>query len=164
MGRALRTHPEVRTLPFVEKDKTMTDDTEDLQDTYPGAGTFKFGDSAKLCQHLIALVRQGKKTATCAALSDFDGEPEAMPVVGRCDIAANWDGTPALVIRTTKVEQIRYCDVTEDMALAEGENDTLLGWRKDHKAYFKRNGGFDPEMMLVFEHFELVEDLAGREL
>mgnify|MGYP002067294185 CR=1 FL=1 len=69
----------------------MTNDTEDLQDTYPGAGTFKFGDNAKLCQHLIALVRQGKKTATCAALSDFDGEPEAMPVVGRCDIAANWD-------------------------------------------------------------------------
>jgi uncharacterized protein YhfF len=142
----------------------MTNDTEDLQDTYPGAGTFKFGDSAQLCQHLIALVRQGKKTATCGALADFDGEPEAMPVVGRCDIAANWDGTPALVIRTTKVEEIRYCDVTEEMALAEGENDTLLGWRKDHKAYFKRNGGFDPEMMLVFEHFELVEDLAGREL
>jgi uncharacterized protein YhfF len=87
-----------------------------------------------------------------------------MPVVGRCDIAANWDGTPALVIRTTKVEEVRYCDVTEEMALAEGENDTLLGWRKDHKAYFKRGGHFDPEMMLVFEHFELVEDLAGREL
>ena len=142
----------------------MNDETEDLQDTYPGAGTFKFGDSAALCQHLIAHVRQGRKTATCAALSDFEGEPEAMPVVGRCDIAANWDGTPALVIRTTKVEEIRYCDVTEEMALAEGENDTLLGWRKDHKAYFKRGGHFDPEMMLVFEHFELVEDLADREL
>ncbi|MFT7147389.1 MAG: hypothetical protein ACJASZ_002271 [Yoonia sp.] len=146
------------------KDKTMNNETEDLQDTYPGAGTFKFGDSAELCQHLIALVRRGRKTATCAALSDFEGEPDAMPLVGRCDIAANWDGTPALVIRTTKVEEVRYCDVTEEMALCEGENDTLLGWRKDHKAYFKRNGGFDTEMMLVFEYFELVEDLAGREL
>ena len=67
MGRALRTHPEVRTLPFVEKDIKMNDETEDLQDTYPGAGTFKFGDSAALCQHLIAHVRQGRKTATCAA-------------------------------------------------------------------------------------------------
>ncbi|MFT7108295.1 MAG: hypothetical protein ACJAVT_002830, partial [Yoonia sp.] len=62
------------------------------------------------------------------------------------------------------VEEVRYCDVTEEMALYEGENDTLLGWRKDHKAYFKRGGHFDPEMMLVFEYFELVEDLAGREL
>jgi len=143
---------------------TMIDDTEDLQDTYPGAGTFRFGDNPELCQYLIGLVRQRKKTATCAAASDFDDDPDSMPVVGRCDIAANWDGTPALVIRTTNVEHVRYCDVTEEMALAEGENDSLLGWRKDHKAYFKRNGGFDPEMMLVFEHFELVEDLAGREL
>ena len=142
----------------------MADEIEDLQDTYPGAGTFRFGDGPELCQHLIALVRQGKKRATCAALSEFEGDPDALPVVGRCDIAANWDGTPALVIRTTGVEEVRYCDVTEEMALAEGEDDTLLAWRKSHKAYFKRGGEFHPEMMLVFERFELVEDLSGREL
>ena len=137
---------------------------EDLQITYPGAGTFKFGDSAEMSLELINLVRAGKKRATCGALSDFDDEPEAMPVVGRTDIVAHWDGTPALVIKTVRVQQVRFCDVTKNMALAEGENDTLEGWRKGHKAFFKRNGGYDPEMMLVFESFELVEDLAGREL
>lgn len=140
----------------------MTDDMEDLQVTYPGAATFRFGDSAELSARLIALVRAGKKRATCGALSEFEGEPEAMPKVGRTDIAANWDGTPALVIRTTRLDKVRFCDVTEDMALAEGENDTLEGWRAGHHAYFERNGGFDPEMMLLFEHFELVEDLADR--
>ena len=140
----------------------MTDALEDLQVTYPGAGTFQFGDGPELSARLISLVRQGKKTATCGALRDFEDEPEAMPVVGRCDIATNWDGTPALVIRTLKVEKIRFCDVTQEMALAEGENDDLAGWRADHEAVFTRNGGFDPEMMLVFEHFELVEDLADR--
>ncbi|UWP98077.1 ASCH domain-containing protein [Aliiroseovarius crassostreae] len=140
----------------------MTDEMEDLQVTYPGAGTFKFGDSAELSQRLIDLVRAGKKRATCGALADFKDEPEAMPVVGRTDIAANWDGTPALVIKTVKVQEIRFCDVTEEMALAEGEDDTLAGWRKGHEAYFARNGGFDPNMMLVFEHFELIEDLADR--
>lgn len=139
-------------------------ETEDLQDTYPGAGTFKFGDSKDLCHHLIKLVRQGKKTATCGAAADFKDEPEAMPVVGRCDIATEWDGTPALVIRTTNVTEIRFCDVPEELALKEGENDALVGWRKDHKAYFKRNGGYDPEMLLIFEEFELVEDLDGRAL
>lgn len=139
-------------------------ETEELQDTYPGAGTFQFGDSEELCTKLIQLVRQGKKTATCGAARDFDDEPEAMPVAGRCDIAATWDGTPALVIRTTGVTEVRFCDVTEEMALKEGENDSLLGWRKDHKAYFKRNGGYDPEMLLIFEEFELVEDLDGRAL
>ncbi len=138
------------------------DDYEELQDTYPGAGTFMFGDSEALCQELIALVRSGKKRATCGALRDFEGEPESMPVVGRCDIAANWDGTPALVIRTTKVQQVRFCDVTWDMAWREGEDDDLAGWQAGHKAYFARNGGFDPQMMLVFEYFDLVEDFVDR--
>ena len=140
----------------------MTDDMEDLQVTYPGAGTFKFGDSAKLSARLLDLVREGKKRATCGALAEFKDDPGAMPKVGRTDIAANWDGTPALVIKTVKVEEIRFCDVTEEMALAEGEDETLAGWRKGHEAYFTRNGGFDPEMMLVFEHFDLIEDLADR--
>jgi len=135
---------------------------EDLQVTYPGAGTFQFGDTAELSAHLIGLVRSGKKRATCGALSEFEDDPASMPEVGRCDIAANWDGTPALVIRTLKVEQVRFCDVTEEMALAEGENDSLEGWRRDHEAVFTRTCGFDPEMMLVFEHFELIEDLADR--
>ncbi|WP_091432706.1 ASCH domain-containing protein [Aliiroseovarius sediminilitoris] len=140
----------------------MQDDMEDLQVTYPGAGTFKFGDSADLSARLIDLVRTGRKRATCGALADFEGEPEALPQVGRTDIATNWDGTPALVIKTVSVQEIRFCDVTEDMALAEGEDDTLSGWRNGHEAYFARNGGFDPEMMLVFEHFDLIEDLADR--
>lgn len=140
----------------------MTDDMEDLQVTYPGAGTFKFGDSAELSAELIALVRSGRKRATCGALAEFEDDPASMPKVDRCDIAANWDGTPALVIRTLRLDKVRFCDVTEEMALAEGEDETLEGWRKGHEAYFTRNGGFDPEMMLLFEHFELVEDLADR--
>ena len=131
-----------------------------LKSKYPTAETFTFGDKPDLCQRLINLVREGKKTATCGALADFIDEGEPLPVVGRCDIALNWDGNPAMVIRTTKVTQIRFCDVTEAMALAEGENDSLAGWREDHEAFFTRNGGFSPDMMLVFEHFELVEDLA----
>ena len=142
----------------------MTDNIEDLQETYPGAGTFKFGDSAELSLALINLVRAGKKRATCGALRDFADEPEAMPVVGRTDIVAHWDDTPALVIKTVRVQEVRFCDVTKNMALAEGENDTLEGWRKGHKAFFKRNGGYDPEMMLVFEHFQLIEDLDGRQI
>ena len=83
-----------------------------------------------------------------------------MPAVGRCDIARNWDGTPALVIRTIEVTQRRFREVTEDFALAEGENESLEAWQRGHEAYFARNGGFSPDMMLVCERFELVEDLA----
>ena len=140
----------------------MTDDMEDLNQTYPGAGNFTFGDSEALCNDLLALVRAGEKTATCERLSEFEADPAARPKVGRCDIAMNWDGTPALVIRTTRVDEVAFKDVTEEMALAEGENHDLAGWRRDHETYFTRNGGFDENMMLLFEHFELVEDLADR--
>ena len=140
----------------------MMEEMENLQDTYLGAGTFKLGDSEELCDLLNGLVRFGHKTASCDALVNYNTEPQAMPKIGRCDIATDWQNVPALVIRTTRVDKTRFCDVSEDTDLAEGENTDLNGWREDHKAFFERNGGFDPEMTLVFEHFELVEDLADR--
>lgn len=79
-------------------------------------------------------------------------------MVGQQDIALNWDGTPALVIETVALNIQRFCDVDEDFALAEGENDSLAGWRASHQVYFERNGGFDREMMLVCERFDIVED------
>ncbi|MET1415773.1 ASCH domain-containing protein [Roseibium sp. HPY-6] len=134
-------------------------DLKHLKEIYPGAATFKFGDGEELSGHLIALVRAGTKTATCGAVRDFETGEETMPEVGRMDIALDWDGTPALVIETLEVKTMRFCDVPEDFALAEGENDDLAGWRTDHQAFFERNGGFDPEMWLVCERFRVVRDL-----
>jgi uncharacterized protein YhfF len=132
----------------------------DAQARYPGAESFVFGDGPDLSAHLIALVRQGAKRATCGALRDYQSGAEAMPVVGRMDIVRGWDGGADLVIRTTSVQIIRFCDVTADFALSEGEDATLAGWQAGHAAFFARNGGFDPEMELVCERFELVEDFA----
>ena len=81
-------------------------------------------------------------------------------MVGRRDISLNWDGTPAVVIETVSVTEKRFCDMDAEFALAEGENETLEGWRQDHRAYFERNGGWDLEMMLICERFRVVEDLA----
>ena len=120
--------------------------------------SFKFGDCEELCNELLSLVRAGYKTATCNSLRNFRGIEEEIPVVGRRDIALNWDGTPALLIETLKVTQMRFCDVDESFALAEGENEDLEGWRRDHQEYFEANGGFDWEMMLVCEHFKVIHD------
>jgi uncharacterized protein YhfF len=146
------------TLHISIKGNTVT--LDELKKKYPHAETFTFGDSQQLCDDLIKLVRSGLKTATCAALTDFENGSEEMPVVGRRDICLNWDGTPALVIETVEVTLQRYSEVDESFALAEGENDSLEGWRHDHKLYFERNGGFDLDMKLVCERFRMVEDLA----
>lgn len=136
----------------------MPDKLETLKRRYPTAETFKFGDNAPLCDALLSLVRAGKKRATCGALRDHQaGEP--MPVIGRRDIAMTWDDTPALVIETVELVHCRFDEVTEAMALAEGEDDSLEEWRAGHRAYFERNGGFSPDMEIVWERFILVEVL-----
>ncbi len=124
---------------------------------YPDSVTYTFGDNRTLCNELISLVKSGKKTATCEALRVFESGDETMPGVGRVDIVLNWNGTPALALRTVSIEITRFNEVREEFALAEGENNDLEGWQLDHKTYFERNGGFNPEMELVCERFELVE-------
>ncbi|MGB1234468.1 MAG: ASCH domain-containing protein [Planktomarina sp.] len=143
----------------------MTNDLEDLNDTYPGAGTFQFGADQASNDKQLALVRGKSKAAMCAAASDFADDPKSMPKVGRADIAVEWDGSPALVIRTTKVQTVTFENVTADMARADGieaGRDTLDAWRKLRMAEFKAEGAFTPKMELVFEHFEMVEDLKHR--
>mgnify|MGYP000627249305 CR=1 FL=1 len=130
---------------------------------YPGADTFRFGDSPALSDGLLALVRRGRKRATCTHMAEL--EAGAMPpAVGRRDIALNFDGTAALVIETREVVETTFRDITEAMALAEGENETLDGWRRDHKAYYQRLGVFSEDMPLIWERFEVVEDFGGRDV
>jgi uncharacterized protein YhfF len=138
--------------------------TDDTQVPSNAEVSFKFGDSEALCNELLRLVRSGKKTATCDALRHFGTHGEEMPVVGRRDVALNWDGTPALLLETLEVTQTRFCDVEEGFALAEGENDDLEGWQRDHREYFERSGSFDREMMLVCERFRLVHDYESQDV
>ncbi len=133
---------------------------DELKARYPDGATFVFGDNRELSEALLALVRAGAKTATCMALRDVESGAQAMPQVGRRDIALDWDGDPALVIETTEVTIRLFSEVDERFALAEGENTDLDAWRQDHRTYFERTGGFSPDMRLVCERFRVVEDLG----
>ena len=125
-----------------------------LPPEYQNAISFQFGDSPELADELLELVLSGVKTATCGALRDF-AEAEPMPQVGRRDVVLDGTGRPACVIETTEVTIRRFCDVDTAFAIAEGEG-PYEAWHSGHRAYFERNGGFDPEMLLVCERFRLV--------
>lgn len=127
---------------------------------HPGAETFTFGDGPAMSDELLGLVRAERKTATCAPLRDYAPDGDEMASPGRRDVALEWDGRPALVIETLSVHLCPFDEVDEDFALAEGETDDLQGWRDGHRAYFERNGGFDPKMILVCERFRVVEDFG----
>ncbi|WP_179378444.1 ASCH domain-containing protein [Jannaschia marina] len=133
---------------------------EEILGRHPGAQSFRFGDSPELCDLLLRLVVAGRKTATCGALRDYPPDDPSRPVVGRRDVATDWEGRPVVVIETTEVTERRFDAVDEAFMLAEGENDTLDGWRRDHRAYFERNGGWSADMMLLCERFRVVEDCA----
>lgn len=121
--------------------------------------SFTFGDTRDLNARLLQSVRDGLKTASCGTLCDFQNGDQPMPQVGRRDIALDWDGNPALRIETTQVAIHASRDVPDDFALAEGEG-SAEEWRQSHIAYFTRNGGFDPDMLLICERFRLIEVLA----
>lgn len=132
-----------------------------------GRITFSFGDSPAMADELLALVLSGRKTATCGALQDFpEGDPKR-PQVGRQDIVLDGQGRPAAIIETLEVTIRRFDEIDEAFAHDEGEGSrTVAQWREDHEAYFRRNGVFAPDMLLLCERFRLVEVLdrqAGAE-
>ena len=132
------------------------------KDRYRDAERFKFGDSAAMADELLALVVAGVKTATCGAARDFPPGSAARPAVGRRDIVLNGSGHPSAVIETIEVRERRFDEVDEAFAFDEGEGlRTLSDWREGHEIYFRRNGGFARDMMLVCERFRLVEVLPA---
>jgi len=119
----------------------------------PGAETFRLGESAALSDALLALVRCGKKQTTCTPMAELQAGA-ARPEVGRRDIAMNFDGTTALVIETVEVVDTSFDRMTEEMALLEGGDESLAGWRENHERYDRRLGVFAPDMPLIWERFE----------
>jgi uncharacterized protein YhfF len=114
-----------------------------------------FGDTPQMADALLALVLAGKKTATCWA-----ARHGAATHIGKQRIVCDGEGRPRAVIETVSLQRRRFCDVDSPFAAAEGEGDgTLERWRRDHRAFFEREGGFSETMDLYCERFRLVEAL-----
>ena len=115
---------------------------------------FAFGDSPAMADELLALVLQGKKTATCwAASQGLKGSaPNARYVV------LDGAGAPCVVIESTELVQRRFDEVPDDFAAEEGEGDlSRAHWAAVHEDCFTREGTFAPDMALWCERFRLVE-------
>jgi uncharacterized protein YhfF len=119
--------------------------------------SFSFGDGPELADELLALVLEGKKTATCwDAAEGLKGAEVGKPMVVK-----DGAGRPRAVLETVELTQRRFDQMDAAFAHDEGENDrTLESWRAAHQAYFSRNGGFRPDMLLNCERFRLVRTLG----
>lgn len=125
-----------------------------------------FGDSAAMADELGMLVRNGRKTATCSLLWEYETEGELLPEAGDFSIILDGQGRPLCIIETTEVAIRPYNTVDAAFAAAEGEGDLSLDyWRQGHWRYFDRICrliGREPalDMPLVCERFEV--RYAGR--
>lgn len=109
---------------------------------------------------LVELVLEGKKTAT-TCLNNTN-----IPKVGERSILTFENEKKACVVETKQVIITKFKDVTPEMAYLEGEGDrTLDYYRKVHTDYFKTiNPDFNDDTEVVFEVFEVVEDLRKARL
>src|SRR5690242_13768087 len=85
-----------------------------------------YGDSAKLSEDLLSLIRQGRKRAGTSLLWAFEAEKEALPQAGDIEIVLDHRNEPALITRILEVRVVPYCDVTAHYAAIEGEGDGSL--------------------------------------
>jgi uncharacterized protein YhfF len=116
---------------------------------------WSFGDSPELADELLALVRDGRKTATCWAVAQMG--PTAP---GERSVVLDGAGRPALLVETLSCVAMRYCDVGPAFAALEGEGDLSLDhWRAAHRRYFTRAGVFAEDMDLWCETFRVLERL-----
>jgi len=120
-----------------------------------------FGHTAEEADALCNLVLDGKKTATSAALYHFEDEPA--PEDGDRAVILDSTGRARCVIEFTEVEVVSFDEVDAKFAHAEGEGDLSLAyWRKAHETFFKREGYFAPDMLLLCQHFRVLERLEFR--
>jgi uncharacterized protein YhfF len=121
---------------------------------------FAFGATPEEADGLLALVLEGKKTATCGPLFQYVDEGVPVPKPGHRSVAMDSAGKPRCVLEVTEVTQKKFTEVDAAFAYDEGEGDrTLDDWRRIHEEFAHRVTGFSPDMILVCERFRVVERL-----
>jgi uncharacterized protein YhfF len=76
------------------------------------------------------------KQATAPSLWSFKINNEKLPKKGDLNIITNWNKVPQAIILTTKIDLIKFSEITAKFAQREGDK-SLAYWKKVHKAYYK---------------------------
>lgn len=104
---------------------------------------------------LVELVLEGKKTATTYLYEDDEKYKE-----NDISILTDINGNDVCLIQTKKIIITIFKNITWDLAILEGENNSLDDWRKEHYNFFKKiNPDFNKDTKVVFEIFEVINKL-----
>jgi len=124
--------------------------------------SFYFCDNEKDANDCAKLVVKNIKQATAPSLWSFEINNEKLPRKGDLNIITNWHKVPQAIILTTKIELIKFSEITAKFAQREGVGDKSLAyWKKVHKAYYKREmqshkEEFSKDMIIVCQYFDTI--------
>ncbi len=123
---------------------------------------YYFCDNKKDADELAELVKNRVKAATSSLYLLYDLENEDLPKINELSIVTDFEGNAIAIINNKKVDIIKFCEVTEELASKEGEGDKSLEyWRKVHIDIFTKwlkefDILFDESMEIVYESFEVL--------
>ncbi|WP_323856411.1 ASCH domain-containing protein [Xenorhabdus doucetiae] len=130
-----------------------------IENKYPKAGRWVFGDSPAMQDELTELVTKGIKTATACSFHSYSCDPET---IGHHYIVFDSRENPVCVVRITAMHLMKFSEMTAELAWKEGEGDrSLLNWQLEHQRFFEREGTFSSEMEIVVFEFKVVENILS---
>ena len=128
-----------------------------------GMRGIEFGTPGEFREELNDLVLKGIKKATSGTLEwDYQANHEPIETIGEKLAVLNSDGKHIATIQAIKVEVVRFADVPDEFALAEGEGD-LSGddYRTSHLRYWSRQGlEITDDTHIVLLYFDLIERIG----
>lgn len=119
-------------------------------------------DNKKDADECAELVVNKIKQATSTSIWWFEKHDEKLPHIGDLAIVTNWDGEAKAIIKTIKVDIVKYKDITKEYAIIEGEGDKSLNyWKGVHWEYYKNEmNAFEEypteDMEILREYFETI--------
>lgn len=126
------------------------------------ADIWYFGDSRDQARSLADLVLHGPKRATTGLVAEMAAEGTPLPRLDGLSLVTDFDGTPLMILRSTRVDIQPFNEVDADFAAAEGEGDgSLAYWQNAHERFFKRSCqrigiAWHPGLPVVCERFEVL--------
>jgi len=103
-----------------------------------------------------------KKTAFFSSYASYIIDNEDLPASGEKYVVLDRSGSPRCIIELTSVRIVPFCEVTHEMVIAEGEDESLETWREKEKGYLEDEGeivgfAFAEDIKLVFHEFRIVD-------
>lgn len=117
----------------------------------------------EIADMILGWLLSGDKRATTGLKCLYELDNCPLPQVGDYSVILDSNENPRCITKITKIEIVKFKDISEEYARIEGEGDkSLRYWKEEHKKVFTRECKedfgieFNEEMECVCEYFEVV--------